>query len=54
MLKGVLAGKGHILLCGNCMDVRGLSEDEILDRARRSTMGELADGTMTADRVLVF
>ena len=26
MLKRVLAGKGRVLLCGTCMDARGLTE----------------------------
>ena len=53
MLKSVLR-KGEVLLCGTCMDARGLSDDEVLEGARRSTMPELADLTLTADKVLVF
>ncbi len=54
MLKGVVAGKGQILLCGTCMDARGLTEGDIMAGARRSTMSELAAATMAADKVLVF
>jgi uncharacterized protein involved in oxidation of intracellular sulfur len=54
MLKGVLAGKGQILLCGTCMDARGLTDAEILNGARRSTMAELATVTASAEKVLVF
>jgi len=54
MLKGVLAGKGSILLCGTCMDARGLTDAEILSGVRRSTMAELATATVSADKVLVF
>ena len=54
MLKGVVAGKGQILLCGTCMDARGLSDAEMIDGARRSTMDELASATLAADKVLVF
>ena len=54
MLKGVLAGKGQVLLCGTCMDARGLSDAEILNGARRSTMAELATLTAAAGKVLVF
>lgn len=54
MLKGVIAGKGQILLCGTCMDARGMSESEVVPGARRSTMDELAAATVAADRVLVF
>ena len=54
MLKGVLAGKGQVLLCGTCMDARGLSDAEMLGGVRRSTMAELATATISADKVLVF
>ncbi len=54
MLKGVLVGKGQILLCGTCMDARGLSDAEILSGMRRSTMAELATLTASAEKVLVF
>jgi uncharacterized protein involved in oxidation of intracellular sulfur len=54
MLKGVVAGKGRILLCGTCMDARGLGEAEIMPGVRRSNMAELAAATLAADRVLVF
>ena len=53
MLKGVLR-KGEVLLCGTCMDARGISEEEIIDGTQRSTMQELAQRTMAAERVLVF
>lgn len=54
MLKGVLAGKGQVLLCGTCMDARGLADAEILSGLRRSTMAELATLTASAEKVLVF
>ena len=53
MLKRVLAGKGRVLLCGTCMDARGLSDAEIMAGARRGTMDELAALTIEADKVLV-
>lgn len=46
--------KGKVLLCGTCMDARGITEDEVVKGAQRSTMDELADVTMAADKVLVF
>jgi uncharacterized protein involved in oxidation of intracellular sulfur len=54
MLKRVVAGKGEVLLCGTCMDARGIGEAEIMPGARRSTMDELAAATIAADKVLVF
>lgn len=54
MIKRVAKGNGDVLLCGTCMDARGLGNDEILEGARRSTMDELAEVTLAADKVLVF
>jgi uncharacterized protein involved in oxidation of intracellular sulfur len=54
MLKRVVAGKGQVLLCGTCLDARGIAEAEIMEGARRSTMDELAAVTIAADKVLVF
>lgn len=54
MLKRVMAAKGRVLLCGTCIDARGLREAEIVEGARRSTMDELAQETLMADKVLVF
>jgi len=53
MLKLVVR-KGHVLLCGTCMDARGLSEDEILEGCQRSTLAELTGLTLEADKTLVF
>ncbi len=38
MLKRVLAAKGKVLLCGTCMDARGLTDTELVEGAHRSTM----------------
>ena len=53
MLKSVIR-KGEVLLCGTCMDARGLTDDEVLEGAKRSTMPVLAELTLSADKVLVF
>jgi uncharacterized protein involved in oxidation of intracellular sulfur len=54
MLKRVTAADGRLLLCGTCMDARGLGEVELVTGANRSTMDELAAETIAADKVLVF
>ncbi len=54
MLKRVLVGHGRVLLCGACMDARGLTDAELMEGACRSTMDELAAETLAADKVLVF
>ncbi len=45
---------GEVLLCGTCMDARGLTAGELVEGARRSTLDELAERTLAADQVLVF
>ncbi|MCA0404814.1 MAG: DsrE family protein [Proteobacteria bacterium] len=54
MLKRVLSAGGTVLLCGTCMDARGLPEEGMVPGARRSTMDALAEATLEADRVLTF
>jgi uncharacterized protein involved in oxidation of intracellular sulfur len=54
MLKRVALGKGRVLLCGTCMDARGIADEDLMTGATRSTMDELAEGTLAADKVLVF
>jgi uncharacterized protein involved in oxidation of intracellular sulfur len=54
MLKRVVAGKGRVLLCGTCMDARGMTEGDLMQGAARSTMDELAEVTASADKLLVF
>jgi len=54
MLRRVLAGKGQVLLCGTCMDARGMNDGDVMDGARRSSMDELAAVTIEADKVIVF
>jgi uncharacterized protein involved in oxidation of intracellular sulfur len=54
MLKRVLTGKGQVLLCGACMDARGLTNAEVMPGAKRSTMDALAAAVLEADKVLVL
>lgn len=54
MLKGVITRQGRVLLCGTCMDARGLTQGEMTAGANRSTLDELTELTARADKVLVF
>lgn len=54
LMLGKVLRKGEVGLCGTCMDARGLTENELIDGARRSTLSQLADWTAQADKVLVF
>ena len=54
MLKRFTLGSHRLLLCGTCMDARGLTDADLAEGARRSTLAELARATATANKVLVF
>lgn len=54
MVRRVVSGGGRVLLCGTCMDARGIAETDLTEGAVRSTMDALSAATMEADRVMVF
>ncbi len=54
MLRLVTRRGGEIGVCGTCMDARGITDEELADGCHRSTMDELTDWTVQAERVLVF
>ena len=54
MLRRLLSAKATVLVCGTCMDARGLLQEHLADGAARSTMDELADAAASADKVFVF
>lgn len=54
MLKRLSGANHQLLACGSCMDARGLTDADLVDSARRSSMDELAAATVRADKVLVF
>jgi uncharacterized protein involved in oxidation of intracellular sulfur len=51
MLKALIGRGGKVLLCGTCMDARGLQEQELLEGGRRSTLDELTELTLVADKI---
>jgi uncharacterized protein involved in oxidation of intracellular sulfur len=54
MLKG-LAPKGvPVGACGTCLDARGMTEDPLVEPVRRSTLAELTEWTIWADKVITF
>ena len=54
MLRAVSRSGGEVGVCGSCMDARGISDAELADEARRSTLEQLADWTQWADKAVVF
>lgn len=54
MLSAIGRRGGAVGVCGTCMDARGMSDEELVDASHRSSMEELADWTLAADRALIF
>ena len=54
MLGSVVSHAGVIGVCGTCMDARGISVEDLIPGAHRSTLDELTQWTAWADKVLVF
>ncbi len=54
MLGNVHRNGGEIGVCGTCMEARGLTDGDLAEGTRRSTLAELTEWTIWADKVLVF
>ncbi len=54
MLGNVIRHGGEIGICGTCMDARGMTDSDIAEGTRRSSLAELTEWTGWADKVLVF
>ncbi|MGH9369423.1 MAG: DsrE/DsrF/TusD sulfur relay family protein [Thermoanaerobaculia bacterium] len=54
MVRNVVRRGGEVGVCGTCMDARGIADLDLSEGTRRSTLEELTDWTLQADRVLVF
>ena len=54
MLQAVTRRSGEVGVCGSCMDARGIADEDLIPGTHRSSMGELADWTLWADRVMTF
>jgi uncharacterized protein involved in oxidation of intracellular sulfur len=53
MLKP-LVRRGEVACCGTCMDARGLEEKALIEGAHRSTLEELTDWALWAEKTLTF
>jgi uncharacterized protein involved in oxidation of intracellular sulfur len=54
MLGSVVNHGGVIGVCGTCMDARGMTAEDLVPGAHRSTLDELTQWTTWADKALVF
>jgi uncharacterized protein involved in oxidation of intracellular sulfur len=54
MLRSLVRHGGSVACCGTCLDARGLTKEHLIEEAPRSSMEELAEWTVDADKVLTF
>ena len=54
MVTAVVRHGGEIGCCGTCMDARGFTDELLVEGARRSTLEEATDWTISADKVVTF
>jgi uncharacterized protein involved in oxidation of intracellular sulfur len=54
MIKIFHARGGETGVCATCMDARGIADSDLTEGSRRSTLEELAEWTLWAEKVLVF
>jgi uncharacterized protein involved in oxidation of intracellular sulfur len=54
-LLGSIARRGaEVGLSGTCMDARAIDESRLVEGARRSSLDELTDWTVWADKIVTF
>lgn len=54
MLASAVRQGAEVGLCGSCMDARAIDEGDLVEGARRSSLEELTEWTLWADRVVTF
>jgi uncharacterized protein involved in oxidation of intracellular sulfur len=54
MLEAAARHGAEVACCGTCLDARGIAYDTLVRGAHRSTLDELTDWTMWAERVVTF
>jgi uncharacterized protein involved in oxidation of intracellular sulfur len=54
MLTSAAHHGAEIGLCGSCMDARGIASEMLISDARRSSLDEVTDWTLWADKTITF
>jgi uncharacterized protein involved in oxidation of intracellular sulfur len=54
MLRALSLKRVAMGACGTCLDARGIGSEALVEGAHRSSMAELTDWTLWADKVIVF
>lgn len=52
MIKAVSRHEGEIGCCGTCLDARGITDVMLAEGTRRSTLDEVTQWTLWADKVI--
>ncbi|HSJ44191.1 MAG TPA: DsrE family protein [Euzebyales bacterium] len=54
MVQSITRRGAEVGCCGTCMDARAVADEQLVKGAVRSTMEQLADWTLEADKVVTF
>jgi uncharacterized protein involved in oxidation of intracellular sulfur len=54
MVKAVISKGASVKACGSCSDARGIREIPLIEGVEISTMSQLCNWTVEADKVLTF
>jgi len=54
MLRAVGAKGSAVGSCGTCLDARGIKDEMLAEGTRRSSLDELTEWTVWADKVITF
>jgi uncharacterized protein involved in oxidation of intracellular sulfur len=54
MIASAARHGAEIGCCGTCLDARGIADDQLVPDAHRSTLDELADWVLWAERTVTF
>jgi uncharacterized protein involved in oxidation of intracellular sulfur len=54
MIESAARQGADVGCCGTCLDARGITEELLVKGARRSSLEELTDWTLWAERVVTF
>ena len=54
MLGAALRHGAQVGICGTCMDARAIREEQLIEGTHRSTLQELTDWTLWANKVISF
>jgi len=54
MIKSVIKKGSNVKACGGCMDARGLTQEMLIDGVNKSSMKELTQLTLAAEKIITF